>query len=64
MSWITFEARQVTAALTHYPVDDLRESEVYFQVHYHDSDLLMPYVEPLVFVGCNLSAGDENTLYF
>jgi len=38
--------------------------ETYFSVQYMDSDLLIPTIETLVFVGRNLNPRETNLLYF
>jgi hypothetical protein len=39
------------------------ESSYYF-LNYVDEDMLIPTLEPVVFVGKNFEAGDQNTVYF
>jgi len=43
---------------------DLRKGSVYFVVSYADEDLLIPLLEPLVFIGRDLEPDDENHVYF
>lgn len=42
----------------------LVEGKVYFMVHFFDTQLLVPRLEPLVFLGRNLSPGDVARVYF
>ena len=37
---------------------ELRQGAIYFSVSYVDDQLLMPTVEPLIYIGDNLDAGD------
>ena len=43
---------------------ELRPGQAYFAVQFLDEKLLIPTVEPLVFLGKNLRAGDVDRLYF
>lgn len=43
---------------------DLREGEIYYQVTYLDDLTLVPMLQPYVFIGRDLSEGDEQQLYF
>ena len=45
-------------------LSELREDTVYFAVNFVDEAMLIPTVEPVVFVGRNLSPEDEQTVYF
>lgn len=42
----------------------LREGETYFMVQFVDVEMLVPVVEPVVYVGKNLEAEDVNQFYF
>lgn len=42
----------------------LREGEIYYQVTYLDDLTLVPMLQPYVFIGRDLSEGDEQQLYF
>ena len=43
---------------------ELREGEIYYQVTYLDDLTLVPVLQPYVFIGRDLSEGDEQQLYF
>jgi hypothetical protein len=43
---------------------ELRVGETYFSVTYLDEHLTIPVVEPVVFIGRNLSPGDSDSFYF
>ena len=38
--------------------------ETYFAVHFLDDQMLVPELDPLVFIGRNLEPGDSGRLYF
>ena len=59
-----FEARELKSYAQPVSASDLREGEVYFSVQYADESLLVPIVEPLVFLGRNLVEDDADLLYF
>jgi hypothetical protein len=61
---VRFEARELKPYAEPVSSTDLREGEVYFSVQFADEKLLVPIVEPLVFVGRNLGEDDTNLLYF
>lgn len=42
----------------------LQEGSVYFSVNYLDHDMLVPIVQPVIYVGRNLEAGDSGQVYF
>jgi hypothetical protein len=62
-----FEARDLTREVKGYaePVlpEHLREGQVYFAIVFLDKDMLVPTVEPRVFVGAKEEL-DGNKLYF
>jgi hypothetical protein len=53
-----FEERELKPFAEPVPVSKLTQGSVYFSVGYIDDQLLMPTVEPLVYIGENLDAGD------
>lgn len=59
-----FEARELKRYAEPVSPSNLRELEVYFTVQYCDESLLIPIVEPLVFIGRNLTDGDTDYYYF
>ena len=60
-----FEARELRPYIEHVPVEDLVYGEVYFIVWFLDgTDMLVPELKPVVYVGRNLAPGDMKKLYF
>jgi hypothetical protein len=59
-----FEARQLKSYAEPVSVDSLSIGEVYFNVLFLDDDILIPMMQPVVFVGKNLASGDADSLYF
>lgn len=43
---------------------ELKEGSIYFFVNFIDGELLIPAMEPVVFVGRNFESGDEGRVYF
>jgi len=43
---------------------ELREGSVYFALQFVDEELLIPSLEPVVFIGKDLNPGDVGHLYF
>jgi hypothetical protein len=43
---------------------ELRKGEIYYQVTYLDDLTLVPMLQPYVFIGRDLSEGDEQQVYF
>jgi hypothetical protein len=61
-----FEARELPTYSEHYPASRLRDGEVYFRVRFWDQDLLVPQLDPVVFIGRDLGLDDTDIgfLYF
>jgi hypothetical protein len=59
-----FEARELKAYAEPVAPNELKENEVYFSVEYMDDELLIPRLEPMVFIGRNLKPGETGLLYF
>lgn len=59
-----FEPRELNDYAEPVSADDLNEGTVYFSVNYQDEELLIPILEPLVYVGRNLNPSDMGQLYF
>lgn len=59
-----FEAREVTNYTIYVDHESLQEGAVYFIVSFMDTDLLIPELEPIVFIGRNLVSGDIDQIYF
>ena len=43
---------------------DLQVGRAYFEVAYVDADLLVPFFQPVVFLGKAIDGGDDGLLYF
>ena len=59
-----FEERELKPYAEPVVSDDLRVGSIYFYVQFVDDEMLIPVVEPLVFVGTDLTADDQGTFYF
>lgn len=59
-----FESRELKDYAEPVPADRLEENVVYFTVRYVDEQMLVPELEPIVFVGKNLRSDDAGLLYF
>ena len=59
-----FEERELKPYAEPVSTDELKEGSVYFSVTFLDDDMLIPTVEPLVFIGRNLEPGDSGQVYF
>lgn len=59
-----FEGREVKPYAEPIAASDLKEESVYFLVSFLDKELLIPFMEPLIFLGRNLEADDSGQLYF
>jgi hypothetical protein len=61
---VRFEQRELKPYAEPVSPNDLVVEHVYFTVQFADEGLLVPIVEPLVFIGRNLKKGDSDLLYF
>jgi hypothetical protein len=59
-----FEARELKNYSEPVVPEELRTGEKYFGVQYLDENMLVPVLEPKVFIGRNLVPEDENEFYF
>jgi len=59
-----FEARELKSYAEPVSASTLKPGEIYFSLQFQDEDLLVPVLEPLVFLGRNLSGDDVDRLYF
>jgi hypothetical protein len=59
-----FEQRELKPHAEPVSASELKEGSVYFSVQFIDSEMLIPVIEPLVFIGRNLMPGDVVKLYF
>lgn len=59
-----FEARELKPYAEPVSVENLRVGSIYFSLTFVDDEMLIPTLEPIVFVGRDLEAGDQGVLYF
>jgi hypothetical protein len=59
-----FEARELKPYAEPVASSDLQVGAIYFSVQFVDDQMLIPELDPLVFIGRDLSPGDHGTLYF
>jgi len=59
-----FEERELKPYAEPVSSSELREGVVYFAVQFVDEEMLIPTMEPLVFIGRNLNPEDVGQLYF
>jgi hypothetical protein len=59
-----FEGRELKPYAEPVSADELREKEVYFSLQFLDEQLVVPVLEPLIFLGRNLRQGDVDRFYF
>ena len=59
-----FEARDLKPYSEPVAARDLEVGAIYFSVTFLDDQMLLPCMEPLVFLGRNLETGDSAEVYF
>jgi hypothetical protein len=59
-----FESRELKPYAEPVSAETLVPGETYFGLQFEDEDLLIPILEPLLFLGRNLRANDVDHLYF
>lgn len=64
MTHIRFESRDLNDYAEPVDPSSLETGKTYFLLHYADAQLLIPFMEPLLFVGRNMTPGDSDKLYF
>ncbi len=64
MKLTRFEARELKPYAEPVPASNLKEGSVYFFVNYADHAMLLPALEPVVFIGRNLETNDAGVVYF
>jgi hypothetical protein len=64
MDILRFEARDLKPYGEYVQPSDLVEGKTYFAVRFLDDRMLVPELNPLVFIGRNLEPGDSGRLYF
>jgi hypothetical protein len=59
-----FEARELKPYAETVPPDELQVGTVYFAVNFVDDEMLIPIMEPKVFIGRNLNSEQGDRLHF
>ena len=59
-----FEGRELKTFAEPVEAATLQEGTVYFAVNFVDDEMLLPTMEPVVFVGRNLEQADSDRVYF
>jgi hypothetical protein len=59
-----FEQRELKPYSEPVVVEDLQEGTVYFAVNFLDKEMVIPTMEPVVYVGRNLDPDDVDRFYF
>lgn len=59
-----FEERELKPYAEPVEVGELVPGKVYFSVTFLDEEMLIPKLEPLVFLGMNLEPGDSGKVWF
>ena len=61
---VYFSGRDLKPYAESIAVRDLKEGDVYFAVTFLDDELLIPSLEPMVFIGTNLEDNERDLRYF
>lgn len=61
---VRFKGREIKAYAEPVSARGLKTNAVYFSVGFLDTELLIPSMEPLVYIGRNLTDGDSGHAYF
>lgn len=64
MNNLRFAGRELKPYGEYVESSELVEGEIYFAVHFLDDQMLVPELDPLVFIGRNLERGESGRLYF
>ena len=64
MQTMRFEGRELTPYSVPVSASDLKAESTYFFVNFVDDAMLLPTVEPVVYIGRNLEANDAGVIYF
>ncbi len=59
-----FEGQELKPYAEPVSANELREGSIYFFLNFIDDAMLLPTMEPMVFIGRNLDATDVGTVYF
>ena len=58
-----FEARELNVYAEPIGATDLQKGDVYFSLQFADDKMLIPIVQPLIYLGSNLNEGDRDLFY-
>jgi hypothetical protein len=61
---VRFEERELKPYAEPVSPEDLKPGDTLFAVNFLDEDMLLPVLEPRVFIGRDLVPGDERVFYF
>jgi hypothetical protein len=61
---VYFERRELPLHAEPVSEHDLREGEIYFALTFLDDEMLIPSLQPVVFIGKNLENNGRDLLYF
>jgi hypothetical protein len=64
MTVMIFERRELKAYAEPISVDQLNAGSIYFFVNFVDEEMLIPTIEPVVYVGRNFEPDDADQVYF
>jgi len=59
-----FEAKELKPYAVPVQTDQLKAGEIYFSVQFVDEEMLIPIMEPLIYLGKNLKNREGELLYF
>jgi hypothetical protein len=59
-----FKGRELKPHAEPISAAELEPGEVYFSLYFIDDDMLIPILEPVVFIGKDLEPGDADQVYF
>jgi hypothetical protein len=61
---LRFESRELKPYAEPISKSDLKEGATYFFLNCEDEEMLIPVLQPVVFLGRNLEPGDQGRAYF
>ena len=59
-----FDDRELTAYSEPMSAEELTEGDIYFFLTFADGDMLLPSMEPVVFIGRDLGTDETGIIYF
>ena len=60
----SFKARELKQYSEPIRAADLEQGAIYFSLNYSDKDLLVPVLQPVVFIGKNLNPEDQGPIFY